>query len=99
LLFLLAVIGLLAGFPFLAIMFGAIVGASLLVLVLTVLIFGRGLPDVLKLWTYIYVRLIGWASLIAAVFRPDVTWTKTEHGRATTLKPPGSEPDFDESSS
>jgi cellulose synthase/poly-beta-1,6-N-acetylglucosamine synthase-like glycosyltransferase len=55
--------------------------ASVILLALMLAIFGRGLKDVLGLRSYIYVRLISWASLLAACIRKDKKWVKTRHER------------------
>jgi len=57
---------------------------SVLLLALMLCFFGRGMRDVLGLGTYVYVRLISWASLIAALIRKDNKWIKTEHARSMT---------------
>jgi len=62
-----------------------IVAATLLLLTIGVYHFGQGIRDLSRLWTYILVRLVGWGSLIRALFRSDEKWVKTRHTRRLSI--------------
>lgn len=62
-------------------LFFALACISVLQLALILLIFGRGFRDVVKLGSYIYVRLINWGSLFSALINRDTKWVKTKHDR------------------
>lgn len=57
---------------------------AIVLLAAVVFFFGRGLKDVARLGSYLYLRLIAWASLLAALFKKDQRWTKTRHERHQT---------------
>lgn len=62
-------------------LFVAMSALSIFLLALMLTIFGRGVRDLMGLGSYIYVRLISWASLGAALIRKDQKWVKTVHDR------------------
>ncbi|MFZ1413059.1 MAG: glycosyltransferase [Defluviicoccus sp.] len=59
--------------------------ATILLLMIGVYHFGQGIRDLSRLWTYILVRLVGWGSLIRALFRRDEKWVKTRHTRRVSI--------------
>jgi cellulose synthase/poly-beta-1,6-N-acetylglucosamine synthase-like glycosyltransferase len=77
----LSLVGAVTGTLFPVALFAGIIGVSFGLLALIVSLYGNGWADVRRLWTYAYVRVIGWASLAMALVRPDTEWTKTVHGR------------------
>jgi cellulose synthase/poly-beta-1,6-N-acetylglucosamine synthase-like glycosyltransferase len=79
-----SVLCILFGNPVPLVAFAVLSALSVLLLSVILLIFGRGLKDVLGLKSYIYVRMISWASLVAAFVRKDKKWTKTRHERGVS---------------